>query len=105
MVDNDCPDRVLDQRVFGVPSAESEARRQLHLSLGVVTMLAIGIVSAGVAVGGHPLAVKQDVVASRAPVTDDAGRDQGHGCETDLIVATARDIDVDRNRAAGPVFL
>ena len=66
MVDNFAPTA---PRGFSVSLGGPEARRQLHLSLGVVTVLAIGIVSAGVAVGGHPLAVKQDVVASRAPVT------------------------------------
>lgn len=53
---------------FSLPFDAPQARRQLHLSLGLVTMLAVGIVSAAVTVGGHPLAVKQDVVASRAPV-------------------------------------
>ena len=52
---------------FSLPFDASAARRQLHLSLGLVTVLAIGLVSASVAVGGHPLAVKQDVVARRAP--------------------------------------
>ena len=54
---------------FSLPFGGAEARRQLQISFGLVTMLAIGIVSAGVAVGGHPLSVKQDMVASRTPVT------------------------------------
>ena len=44
-----------------------EARRQLRMSVGVVVMLAVGIVSAAVTVGSHPVAAKRDVV-SLAPV-------------------------------------
>lgn len=44
-----------------------EARRQLRMSVGVVVMLAVGIVSAAVTVGSHPIAAKRDVV-SVAPV-------------------------------------
>lgn len=39
------------------------ARRQLRMSVGVVVMLAVGIVSAAVTVGPHPLAAKRDVVS------------------------------------------
>ncbi len=46
----------------------TEARRQLRMSVGVVIMLAIGIVSAAATVGAHPIAVKRDV-ASVVPVT------------------------------------
>ena len=45
-----------------------EARRQLRMSVGVVVMLAIGIVSAAATVGSHPLAAKRDVV-SMVPLT------------------------------------
>jgi hypothetical protein len=44
-----------------------EARRQLRLSVSVVVMLAVGIVSAAVTVGSHPIAAKRDL-ASVAPV-------------------------------------
>ncbi len=44
-----------------------EARRQLRMSVGVVAMLAVGIVSAAVTVGSHPVAARRDVV-SVAPV-------------------------------------
>ena len=44
------------------------ARRQLRMSVGVVVMLSIGIVSAAVTVGPHPLAAKRDVVSMK-PVT------------------------------------
>lgn len=44
-----------------------EARRQLRMSVGVVVMLAVGIVSAALTVGSHPIAAKRDV-ASAAPV-------------------------------------
>ena len=45
-----------------------DARRQLHLSVGVVSMLAIGIVSAALAVGTHPIPAHRDF-ASHLPVT------------------------------------
>lgn len=44
-----------------------EARRQLRMSVGVVVMLSVGIVSAALTVGSHPLAAKRSVV-SLAPV-------------------------------------
>ena len=53
---------------FTLPFDAPEARRQLHLAFGLVTVLAIGVVTAGVAVGGHPLAVKHEAIANRAPV-------------------------------------
>ena len=40
-----------------------EARRQLRMSVGVVTVLAAGIVSAALAVGPHPIAAKRDIVS------------------------------------------
>ena len=53
---------------FSAKIGGSEARRQLRMSVGVVVMLAIGIVSAAATVGSHPLAAKRDVVLM-APVT------------------------------------
>ena len=47
----------------------TEARRQLRLSVGVVVMLAVGIVSAAVSVGSHPLAAKRGVVSAAPVVT------------------------------------
>ena len=44
-----------------------EARRQLRMSVGVVIMLALGIVSAAATVGSHPIPARRDVV-SIAPV-------------------------------------
>ena len=46
-----------------------EARRQLRMSVGVVVMLAVGIVSAAVTVGSHPVAAKRDVVSAFPVVT------------------------------------
>ena len=46
-----------------------EARRQLRLSVGVVVMLAFGIVSAAFAVGSHPISVKRDIVLAAPVVT------------------------------------
>ncbi len=40
----------------------SEARRQLKLSLSVVVVLAVGIVSAALTFGAHPLDAKRDIV-------------------------------------------
>lgn len=53
---------------FSARIGGSEARRQLRMSVGVVVMLSIGIVSAAVTVGSHPIAAKRDLV-STAPVT------------------------------------
>ena len=39
------------------------ARRQLKLSLSVVVVLAVGIVSAALTFGTHPIEAKRDVVA------------------------------------------
>ncbi|WP_237476821.1 hypothetical protein [Lichenibacterium dinghuense] len=46
-----------------------EARRQLRMSVGVVVMLAVGIVSAAFTVGSHPIAAKRDVVSTAPFVT------------------------------------
>lgn len=46
-----------------------EARRQLRMSVGVVVMLAAGIVSAALTVGSHPLAARRDVVSVLPVVT------------------------------------
>ena len=46
-----------------------EARRQLRMSVGVVVMLAVGIVSAALTVGSHPLAAKREVVSIAPLVT------------------------------------
>lgn len=45
-----------------------DARRQLRLSVGVVSMLAIAIVSAALAIGTHPIPAHRDL-ASHMPVT------------------------------------
>lgn len=39
------------------------ARRQLKLSLSVVVVLAVGIVSAALTFGAHPIDARRDVVA------------------------------------------
>jgi hypothetical protein len=44
------------------------ARRQLRMSVSVVVMLAVGIVSAAVTVGPHPMSAKRDVLSMK-PVT------------------------------------
>ncbi|RYB02712.1 hypothetical protein [Lichenibacterium ramalinae] len=41
------------------------ARRQLRMSVGVVAMLAVGIVSAAVTVGPHPMSAKRDVLSMK----------------------------------------
>ena len=41
----------------------SEARRQLKLSLSVVVVLAVGIVSAALTFGAHPIDVRRDIVS------------------------------------------
>lgn len=55
-------------RGFTGPVGGTEARRQLRMSVGVVVMLSIGIVSAAMTVGSHPMAAKRDVVSMK-PVT------------------------------------
>lgn len=57
------------QNGFSPRIEAAEVRRQLHMSLGVVAVLAIGIVSSAVTVGKHPWAAKRDVAATAAPVT------------------------------------
>lgn len=61
--------RTLRQDIDGFTAGLTgvDARRQLRMSVGVVVMLAVGIVSAAVTVGSHPVAAKRDVV-SLAPV-------------------------------------
>ena len=38
------------------------ARRQLKLALSVVTVIAVGVVSAALTLGAHPIDAKRDVV-------------------------------------------
>ena len=45
------------------------ARRQLRMSLSVVVLLAVGIVSAALAIGHHPIEAKRDVVSLPAVAT------------------------------------
>ena len=52
---------------FTAELTRAEVRRQLRMSVGVVVMLAVGIVSASLTVGSHPISAKRDVV-SVAPV-------------------------------------
>ena len=47
---------------FAYRLGASEARRQLKLSLSVVIVLAVGIVSAALTFGAHPIDAKRDVV-------------------------------------------
>lgn len=47
---------------FGYMLEASEARRQLKLSLSVVVVLAVGIVTAALTFGAHPIEAKRDVV-------------------------------------------
>lgn len=54
---------------FSTDVTGTEARRQLRMSVGVVVMLAVGIVSAALTVGPHPLAAKRDVVSTAPVVT------------------------------------
>ena len=49
-----------DRRGFSTEMSGAEARRLLRLSVGVVVMIGVGIVSAALSVGAHPVAVKRD---------------------------------------------
>ncbi len=51
------------RNVFAAEVTGIEARRQLRMSVGVVVMLAVGIVSAALTVGSHPIAAKRDIVS------------------------------------------
>lgn len=53
---------------FVVHFGRLEARRQLRMSVGIVSVLAIGIVAAAATVGSHPVSVTRDVVAAQ-PLT------------------------------------
>lgn len=54
---------------FSAEVTGAAARRQLRMSVGVVVMLSVGIVSAAVSVGSHPLAAKRDVVSAAPSAT------------------------------------
>ena len=57
---------------FSCRISGNEARRQLKVSVGVVVMLAIGIVSAAFTVGAHPISAKRDIVSVTTPSTQHA---------------------------------
>ena len=52
---------------FSTEVGGTDVRRQLQMSVGLVVVLAFGIVSAALTVGSHPLDAKRAVVA--APLT------------------------------------
>ena len=56
-----------DSAGFFAEVTASEVRRQLRMSVGIVVVLALGIVSAAVTVGAHPLEARRAVV-SASPV-------------------------------------
>ena len=53
---------------FIVHFGRSEARRQLRMSVGIVSVLAIGIVASAATIGSHPVAATRDIVAAK-PLT------------------------------------
>lgn len=53
---------------FVVRFGREDAKRQLRISVGIVSVLTIGIVAAAVTVGGHPMAATRDIVAAQ-PLT------------------------------------
>ena len=55
--------RVDDSAGFCAQVTGAEVRRQLRLSVSLVVVLALGIVSAAVAVGSHPLDARRAVVS------------------------------------------
>lgn len=58
-----------DRSGFSAEITGAEARRQLRLSVAVVAMIGVGIVSAAVSVGPHPIAAKRDAVSMVPTVT------------------------------------
>ena len=54
-------------RGFSADVTHAEARRQLRMSICVVSMLVVGIVSAAFTVGAHPVSARRDVT-STAPL-------------------------------------
>ena len=53
-----------DSSGFDSFSDINAARRQLRMSLSVVAVLTVGIVTAGLTFGAHPLSAKRDVVSA-----------------------------------------
>lgn len=58
-----------DRSGFSAEMTGAQARRQLRLSVAVVTMIGVGIVSAALSVGPQPIAAKRDAVSTVPTVT------------------------------------